>query len=157
MNSGVNSSLEVLFGKMDSFLTTKTVVGEPINIGDVIIIPLVDVSFGVGAGGSDGVEDKKSKDSGAGALGAKITPSAVLVIMNGQVQLVNVKNQDSIGKLIDMAPGVLSKLNFGSFFSKDKKTKEPKREEVKFTETRYSEGDELKETIVETEIFRERE
>lgn len=155
MNSGVNSSLEVLFGKMDSFLTTETVVGAPINIGDVIIVPLVDISFGVGAGGSEGTEDKKEKDSGMGGLGAKITPSAVLVIMNGQVQLVNVKNQDSIGKLIDMAPGVLSKLNFGSFFSKDKKPKEPKTEEVKFTETHYAvdENGDLEETASKTEVF----
>lgn len=43
-------TVESLFKGMDSFITTKTVVGDAIHIGDTIILPLVDVSFGVGAG-----------------------------------------------------------------------------------------------------------
>ena len=36
---------------MDSFLTTKTVVGDAVKFDDgTIILPLVEVSFGVGAG-----------------------------------------------------------------------------------------------------------
>ena len=41
------STVESLFKGMDSFITTKTVVGEAITVGDTIILPLVDVSFGV--------------------------------------------------------------------------------------------------------------
>jgi len=120
MSTALSNNLEALFGKMEDFVSTKTVVGEPVNIGGVIIVPLVDVSFGMAAGASAGVEDeKKKKDSSAGGLGAKITPSAVLVIMNETVQLVNVKNQDSVNKLIDMVPGVLSKLNLGAFLKKN--------------------------------------
>ena len=44
------TTVESLFKGMDSFITTKTVVGEAITVGDTIILPLVDVSFGVGAG-----------------------------------------------------------------------------------------------------------
>ena len=44
------NTVEALFKGMDSFITTKTVVGDAITIGDTIILPLVDVSFGVGAG-----------------------------------------------------------------------------------------------------------
>ena len=120
MSEKLNSCIEVLFNKMENFISTKTVVGEPIHIDGVIIIPLVDVSFGVGAGDA-GVEDsdKKSKsDGGGGGLGAKITPAAVLVVVDGNVQLVNVKNQDSVNKLIDLVPGILSKLNLGSVFKK---------------------------------------
>jgi len=105
----LNSSFETLFSKMENFVSTKTVIGEPTSIGDVIIVPLVDVSFGVGAGSISGGE--KLKDSNGGGLGAKIMPSAVMVIQNGTVQLVNVKNENSINKLIDMFPGVMSKLN----------------------------------------------
>ena len=39
-----------LFKGMDSFISAKTVVGDAIHVGDTIILPLVDVSFGVGAG-----------------------------------------------------------------------------------------------------------
>ena len=48
--SSFNSVVDSLLHGMDGFLSTKTVVGEPTKIGDTIIIPLVDVSFGVGAG-----------------------------------------------------------------------------------------------------------
>ena len=45
-----NNTVESLFKGMDSFISTKTVVGDAIHIGDTIILPLVDVAFGVAAG-----------------------------------------------------------------------------------------------------------
>lgn len=136
--SNLNSNLEALFGKMENFVSTKTVVGEPVNIGDVIIVPLVDVTFGVGAGSSDVNEEKNSKEGGMGGLGARITPSAVMVIQNGTVQLVNIKNQSSVDKLIDMVPGVVSKLNFNSMFNKNKEDA-PAKENISFDEENISE------------------
>lgn len=35
-----NATVESLFKGMDSFITTKTVVGDAIHIGDTIILPL---------------------------------------------------------------------------------------------------------------------
>ncbi|MBR1866524.1 MAG: GerW family sporulation protein, partial [Lachnospiraceae bacterium] len=100
-----NSTVGSLFQGMDKFLTTKTVVGEPTTIGDTIILPLVDVSFGVGAGAFANGE----KNNGAGAMGGKMTASAVLVINNGQIRLVNVKNQDTITKVLDMVPDLIDR------------------------------------------------
>ena len=101
-------TVEALFNGMDGVISSKTVVGEAIHIGDTIILPLVDVSFAVGAGAFSG--DQKEK--GAGGLGGKITPSAVLVIQNGHTKLVNVKNQDTMTKILDMVPDMLDR--FGS-------------------------------------------
>ena len=88
-----------LFDGMEGFLTSKTVVGEPIYIKDTII------SFGMGAGAFSG--DKKDKSGGG--IGGKMTPSAVLVIKDGQTKLVNIKNQETIVKLLDMVPDVIDK------------------------------------------------
>lgn len=66
-------------------------------------------------------------------MGARITPSAVLAIQNGSVQLINIKNQDAVSKLIDMAPGVVNKLNFGAVFGHNKKEEKPEPD-VKFEE-----------------------
>ena len=104
-NSSFRSTVESLFKGMDSFITTKTVVGDAIHIGDTIILPLVDVSFGVAAGAFSG----EKKNNGAGGMGGKIQPSAVLVIQNGQTKLVNVKNQDGMTKILDMVPDVISR------------------------------------------------
>ncbi len=90
---------------METFLSTKTVVGEPTQVGDTIILPLVDVTFGVGAGANG----SEQKSAGGGGMSGKMTPSAVLVIRNGQTKLVNIKNQDSITKIIDMIPDLVDK------------------------------------------------
>ena len=100
-----NTTVQSLFKGMDSFITTKTVVGEAVSFGDTIILPLVEVSFGVGAGAFN--QDKKN--SAGGGLGGKITPSAVLVIQNGNAKLVNVKNQDGITKILDMVPELVDR------------------------------------------------
>ena len=94
--------IESLMKGMNAVLSTKTVVGEATQIGDTIILPLVDVTFGVGAGASAG--DKKN-----GGVSAKMSPSAVLVIKNGSTKLVNIKNQDMVTKVIDMIPDIVDK------------------------------------------------
>ena len=43
-------TVESLFQGMDSVVSSKTVVGDAIHINGTIILPLVDVSFGIGAG-----------------------------------------------------------------------------------------------------------
>ncbi len=98
-------TVEALFRGMDGVITSKTVVGDAIHIGDTIILPLVDVSFAVGAGAFSG--DKK--DKGAGGIGGKMTPSAVLVIQNGTTRLVNIRNQDTVTKILDMVPDLVDR------------------------------------------------
>ncbi|MCM1157693.1 MAG: GerW family sporulation protein [Bacteroidales bacterium] len=115
MANDFNSTVGSLFQGMDKFLTTKTVVGDPTTVGDTIILPLVDVSFGVAAGAfADG-----QKNNGAGGLGGKMTASAVLVIKDNQIRLVNVKNQDTITKVLDMVPDLIDR-----FQSKEDKQEE---------------------------------
>ena len=122
-DNSFNNTVESLFKGMDSFITTKTVVGDAIHIGDTIILPLVDVSFGVGAGAF--AQDRKH--NAGGGIGGKITPSAVLVIQNGTTKLVNIKNQDGMTKLLDMVPDFVNK-----FTSKNEAPKEePVDEEEK--------------------------
>ena len=112
-DNSFNTTVESLFKGMDSFITTKTVVGDAIHIGDTIILPLVDVSFGVAAGAFS----QEKKNNGPGGMGGKITPSAVLVIQNGTTKLVNIKNQDGLTKVLDMVPDFVNK--FASKGEKD--------------------------------------
>ena len=114
--------VESLLKGMDTVLSTKTVVGEATTIGDTIILPLVDVTFGVGAGA--GNNSQKGSASGAGGLGGKMTPSAVLVIKDGSAKLVNIKNQDTVTKILDMLPDLVDK------FTKDKEPAVISDEEV---------------------------
>ena len=109
--NATQESLKDLLSSMEEFITTKTVVGQPIYVGDTIVLPLVDVQFGAGVGS----KQKKSEanpngKSAAGGVGAKMSPNAVLVIKDGQARLVNVKQQDTVTKVLDMVPDLIDKL-----------------------------------------------
>ena len=105
MAENFNSVMTSLLKGVDSVLSTKTVVGEPINVGDTIIVPLVDVSFGLGAGAGT----KEKKNNGGGGVGGKMSPSAILVIQDGKTKLVNIKQQDGITKILDMVPDLVDR------------------------------------------------
>lgn len=99
--------VDSLLQGMDTVLSAKTVVGQPTQVGDVIILPLVDVSFGFAAGA--GSKADKNAARAGGGLGGKMSPSAVLVIKDGVTRLVNVKDQNTMTKLLDMLPELVDK------------------------------------------------
>ena len=116
MAENFEQTVEALVNGLESHLSTKTIIGEPIYCGDTVIFPMADVSFGVAAGSF--VQEKKN--NGAGGVGAKVTPSAVLILNKGTSKVVNIKDKDSINKLIDMIPDLTTKLT--ELFNKDKQS-----------------------------------
>ena len=108
--SDFKNTVDTLFGGMESFMSSKTVVGEAIRVGDTVILPLMDVTFGVGAGANQGAKDAQNA---GGGIGGKMSPSAVLVISNGTTKLVSVKSQDGLAKILDMVPDMVNKFTGG--------------------------------------------
>lgn len=100
-----NTSVDGLLKGLEGFVSSKTVVGEPIQVNDATIIPLVDMKFGIGAGAFKKSSDNKT----AGGLGANISPCAVLILQNGMAKVVNIKNQDLTTKLVDMVPDLINR------------------------------------------------
>lgn len=109
MAEEIKDTVASLFKGMENFINTKSVVGDPVKVGDTIILPLVDVSFGMAATAK--MDDKKN--NGGGGMGGKISPNAVLVIQNGTTKLVSVKNQTSVNKILDMVPDFVNKFTSG--------------------------------------------
>ncbi len=114
-NNHFLDNAEAVFKGMNTFLTTKTVVGEPIIVGDTTIVPLVDVSCGMAAG----TFDNTSKSNGGGGMSAKISPTAMLIIQEGRTKVVNIKNQDAITRLLDMVPDLVNKITNKSDVDKE--------------------------------------
>ena len=108
-NNNFKATVEALFRGMDGVISSKTVVGDAIHINGTIILPLVDVSFGIGAGSFSG----EDKERGMGGIGGKMSPSAMIVIQDGRTRLVNIKNQDTITKILDMVPDVVDRFTAG--------------------------------------------
>ena len=130
-------NLKLLLSKVESHVSAKTVIGEPVQVGEVILVPLVNVSFGMGTGLDTSSSEKKKGDSGGGVVGARMCPAAVIVIdAKGTVQLVNLAaKQESTNKLIDMIPGLLPKI--AELFGKKGKdaSEEDKKEDEILEET----------------------
>lgn len=110
-DNNFNTAVSSLLKGMEGFLTTKTVVGDAVRFDDgTIILPLVDVSFGVGAGC---FAENGKKNNAGGGMGGKIQPSSILIIKDGTTKLVNVKNQDAVTKVLDMVPDFVDKFRCG--------------------------------------------
>ena len=133
MADNFQTTVDSLFKGMENFITTKTVVGEAIHIGDTIILPLIDVAFGVAASAKH--EDRKNNVGGG--MGGKMSPSAVLVIKDGTTKLVNIKQQDGVTKILDMVPDIVNRFVPGAKDEKvdedvEKACKEAAEKEEKF-------------------------
>ncbi|MGI6144752.1 MAG: sporulation protein [Clostridia bacterium] len=101
--------LQTMFEKLENFFRTETVVGEPIKVGEVTLIPLIEISFGLGSGVGRGKEKGIEGAGGAGA-GAKIAPTAILVVRGEEVSLIPLKDRDSLEKVFEMVPEIINKL-----------------------------------------------
>ena len=116
--NNVSELLETIFKGVDGFATSKTVVGEPIKVGNATLIPLMEVSVGMGAGGFNDSKEKKNGNGGPAAMSSRITPTAMLIFEDGRCRLVNVKNQDSMMRFLDMLPDLVDRITGGSRVSK---------------------------------------
>lgn len=108
-----------IFDDFKKMVTTESVVGEPIYLGDATIVPFVDISFGFGSGSHTG------SGASGGAGGGKVTPTAVLIMKGERVELFSIKNatpNGTIDKVLNMVPEVVS------HFTKKKEKKEEVRE-----------------------------
>ncbi len=109
----VNENLETLFNHLQKFLSTETVIGEPISVGETTLIPIITVTFGCGGGGGGGTDDKGIGGTGTGVgVGARITPDAILVIKNGEVNMLPIKGKFGLDKLVEMVPEIVKKIKF---------------------------------------------
>ena len=100
-------TVDTLFSGMERVFSTKTVVGDPKKVGDALIVPLVDVSFGMGSGDFG----KEASESSVGGMNGKMSPSAILIIKDGSTRLVHIKATDAMNKVLDMVPDAVDKIS----------------------------------------------
>jgi len=108
-------NINTLFGNLEKLLTTKTVFGDAITVGDTTLIPVVDIRFGLGTGGGSGEgTDKCGGGSGfGGGVGGGVSASALIVIRGEHVQVMQIKKSTNLGKLVDMIPDIVDKFKPG--------------------------------------------
>lgn len=124
----INDLMDVTMEKIREMVDVNTIVGTPITCADgATIIPISKVSYGFASGGSD-LPAKVEKDlfGGGSGAGISIQPVAFLVILNGEVKLMQLSIDASTpNALINLVPDVMEKI---SDFMSSRNGKNPKAE-----------------------------
>lgn len=111
----IKDNLDSIFENFKNMISVETVVGEAVQIGDATLVPFVNVSFGFGTGGFTGNKEESkgnAKTSGGGG-GAKMEPTAILVIKGERIELFSIKGDfksSGFEKLIGMVPEIITKM-----------------------------------------------
>ena len=106
MTSSIESLIERVMGELHRIVQTRTVVGEPVQAGELTLIPVPRITFGFGAGG--GQEGKGQSGTGGGAT---VEPIAFVVIDgNGKAQILTIREKEaSWGQLMELMPDAIAK------------------------------------------------
>ncbi len=119
--NSISSILDSTMEKLRTLVDAETVIGQPVIVGDITIIPVSKVSFGLASGGSEFPSksiNSKMFGGGSGA-GATVTPMCFLVVKGNEVKLLSATPSSSpIEKTIDAIPGIVDKVS--ALFKKDK-------------------------------------
>ncbi len=81
--------VKTTLGELREVAKAQSVVGDPVEMGDTKVIPLVKLGFGFGGGGTSGKDGSRSGSGGGGG----VQPVAVLVVRDGEVRLERMSGQ----------------------------------------------------------------
>jgi uncharacterized spore protein YtfJ len=128
----IKELMNVLTGELSNVAKSEVVVGDPIELGDVTVIPLSRISVGMGAGGGEGEGDfrmevkvkaggeskprkgppwqhGKGKGSGGGSGGgAKVRPVGVIIFGPDGVEVQPIQSKKGLlDKIFDKVPDII--------------------------------------------------
>jgi len=105
----VEDLIKATLGQIEKVLDAKTVIGEPITVGETTLIPLLSIGVGFGAGGATG---KEESGGSATAGGAGVKPIAIIVVDKEGVRIEAIKGgmASAIEKLSETLPDVAAKI-----------------------------------------------
>ena len=114
MSQNLPNMLSDTISKIRDMMSVNDVVGEPIVVGDVTIVPISKVSVGFGGGGADNAK-AANKDAFGGGMGGgvKVQPICFLVVKDGNVRMmpVPVPANSTADRILEMVPDTLDKIS----------------------------------------------
>lgn len=125
-NHPIEGLMLTAMNSIESMVDVNTIVGEPIETSNnIVIIPISKVCFGFAAGGSEfkgetiNEYSKKDKDEkvqyrlpfgGGSGAAVSINPIAFLIVENGKVRLLPVNHTSCLDKILDYVPDLFERL-----------------------------------------------
>lgn len=109
--NNVRNIMDVTLEKLRNMVDANIITGSPIVSGNITLIPVSKVSFGLATGGSD-FPSKTGAElfGGGGGAGVTVSPIAFIVISGDNVKMLPVYNElTTVEKAVSMAPEILDK------------------------------------------------
>lgn len=121
--NSIKAIMDTTMDKLRAMVDANTIIGDPITVGDVTLLPVSRVAFGLATGGSDFPSKHQSElFGGGGGAGVTISPVAFIAVNGDSVKMMPVYNElGTAEKALAMAPEVLERAK--ELFSKDKQKK----------------------------------
>lgn len=118
--NSIKNIMDVTMDKLRAMVDANTIIGDPIVVDGVTLIPVSKVSFGLATGGSDFPSKTQSGlFGGGGGAGVTVSPVAFIAVSDRNVRMMPVYNElSSFDKAMAMAPDVLERAK--ELFKKDK-------------------------------------
>ena len=114
--------------KIRTMVDANTIIGTPIQTGDVTLIPVSRLSFGIASGGSDFTTNNQTPEAdnsfgGGSGASAKLEPVAFLIIRGESVKLLPVAPPPAttVDRVIEAVPEVVDKVT--EFWEKQQEKK----------------------------------
>jgi sporulation protein YtfJ len=111
-DSNIKSIMDSTMNNLHAMVDADTIVGSPITVGDITLIPVSKVAFGLATGGSDfPSKNQQGLFGGGGGAGVTITPVAFLVISGGEVTLKHITAYDNAAeRVVNLVPEMFDKV-----------------------------------------------
>ena len=113
----INEMMSTTMEKIRSMMDANTIIGDPIQTGEVTLIPVSRLSFGFASGGSDFVTKNQKPGAentfgGGSGASAKMEPVAFLIIRGDSVRLLPVAPGPitTVDRIVDAVPEVVDKV-----------------------------------------------
>ncbi|MBQ3816892.1 MAG: sporulation protein YtfJ [Clostridia bacterium] len=116
--NNIKNIMDTTLEKLRTMVEADTIIGSPVVVGEVTLLPVSKVSFGLATGGSDFPSKSGGQlFGGGGGAGVTITPIAFIAVTGTNVKMMPVYNDVSgIEKAVNAAPELIDKVK--SAFSK---------------------------------------
>ncbi|MBR4761005.1 MAG: sporulation protein YtfJ [Clostridia bacterium] len=111
-DNNLSNLMEIATEKLRAMVDADTIIGTPLTVGSVTLIPVSKISFGLATGGSDfPTKNSGTVFGGGGGAGMTVSPIAFIAVNGDNVHMMPVYNQlDTIDKAINMAPELIDKV-----------------------------------------------
>ena len=116
----IKGIMDTTMDKLHAMVDVDTVIGTPINVGGITLVPVSKVAFGLATGGADfPTKTQNGLFGGGGGAGVTITPISFIAINGNDIKMLPISNEiTNIDRAIAMAPDLINKVK--ELFNKEK-------------------------------------